>query len=235
MGCGVMPVFFAFVVLSFMLTVFVSDVAMVLFLTTMAVRLTMLLGFGPIPVVLTRVFYTGLNNSTAVYKSPPGVVVKASLKCAFVSFMAGANMVTFTSLKYMLMCFCLIFGGSLRDGTRGVSCDGLPAPRSTVASGGNFVVDAIVFLMAMMLLMARTRAKLAISTVNALITVMALTFSKGGTLVLLGGMSCGAVNFFVNLFIMVKKLRRAKVLRVMTKFVKGVDNKDVIIVLTVVL
>ena len=73
------PIFLTFMVMSAVLAMFIDSITVILFLAAVTVELAHLLGFDPVPMILSEIFCANLGGSATMCGDPPNIIIGTSL------------------------------------------------------------------------------------------------------------------------------------------------------------
>ena len=75
----IVPIFFTFMILSFVLAMFIDSITVILFLAAVTIELAVLLKFNPVPMILAEIFCANLGGSATMCGDPPNIIIGTSL------------------------------------------------------------------------------------------------------------------------------------------------------------
>ena len=142
-----------FLVLSAVLSMFIDSITVILFLASITVELARMLGFNPMPVILSEIFCANLGGSATMCGDPPNVIIGTSLGYTFSDFITNTGVIAGISLIVVVVYFLLVLRKHLDSKT--VNWQELEAqldPKAAITSMVSFYNSIIIFLIAVVLL-----------------------------------------------------------------------------------
>ena len=110
-----------------------------------------------------------------------------------------------------------------------------PDPASAITDKKGFIISAIIFGCAIVLLVTHAQTGLTVATIGVFIGVVTLLAAGKGALGLLKKLDYETILFFVGLFVVVGGLEQTGVLEVMAEFIGKVSGGNVKVMLAIIL
>ena len=85
------PIFLAFMAMSFVLAMFIDSITVILFLASVTIELSRLLKFNPVPMILSEIFCANLGGSATMCGDPPNIIIGSNLHYAFMDFVENTG------------------------------------------------------------------------------------------------------------------------------------------------
>ena len=101
-----LPIFIAFMFMSFVLAMFIDSITVILFLAAVTIELSRLLEFNPVPMILSDIFCANLGGSATMCGDPPNIIIGTSLGYSFSDFiMHTGAMAAISMIAVVIYCF----------------------------------------------------------------------------------------------------------------------------------
>ena len=124
----IVPIFFTFMILSFVLAMFIDSITVILFLAAVTIELAVLLKFNPVPMILAEIFCANLGGSATMCGDPPNIIIGTSLGYSFMDFVTNTGLMAIVSLAFILVYFYLVFKKDLVSKAENMDYSTLPTP-----------------------------------------------------------------------------------------------------------
>ncbi len=215
----VIPVFITFTVMSAVLSMFIDSITVILFLAAVTVELSQLLGFNPVPMILSEIFCANLGGSATMCGDPPNIIVGTSLGYTFSDFFTNTGLIAAISLVVSVFYFYICFRKELVRNNKDVNTAALPNPTSVIESKKAFAASCVIFLLAVVLLITHAKTGLTVAFIGAFIALLtlAVNIKKAGKL--LKKVDYKTLLFFIGLFVVVGGLEETGILEVIANFI----------------
>ncbi len=217
------PIFLAFMTMSFILAMFIDSITVILFLASVTIELARLLGFNPVPMILSEVFCANLGGSATMCGDPPNIIIGSNLHYSFMDFVMNTGVIALISFVFIVAYFYLVMRKQLSSGG-GTATDfsKLPSPESAITDRGGFVVNVLIFLAAITLLITHSSTGLTVAFIGVAVALVTVITSGKHVLTVLKKVDYKTLLFFVGLFIVVGGLEHTGVLVVIANFISKI-------------
>lgn len=230
----VVPIFITFMVMSFVLAMFIDSITVILFLAAVTVELATLLKFNPVPLIISEIFCANLGGSATMCGDPPNIIIGTSLGYTFADFLMNTGLMAVINLVFVVVFFLLVFKKQLVQEKQDANAV-YPSPSSAIESKRDFALSAIIFGIAVVLLITHAQTGLTVATIGtgiALLTVIA--FFKDAP-ELLKKVDYKTLFFFIGLFVVVGGLELTGVLNIIADFIGKVSRGNVKLMVAIVI
>ena len=173
----IVPIFFTFMILSFVLAMFIDSIRGILFLAAVTIELATLLKFNPVPMILAEIFCANLGGSATMCGDPPNIIIGTSLGYSFMDFVANTGVMAVVSLLFVLLYFYLVFKKDLVSKAENMDYSTLPTPESAITDKRGFIISTVIFLVTVVLLVTHAQTGLTVSTIGTFVAIVTLVFS----------------------------------------------------------
>ena len=193
----IIPIFFTFMILSFVLAMFIDSITVILFLAAVTIELAVLLKFNPVPMILAEIFCANLGGSATMCGDPPNIIIGTSLGYSFMDFVTNTGLMAIVSLVFVLVYFYLVFKKDLVSKAEKMDYSTLPTPESAITDKNGFIISTIIFLVTVVLLVTHAQTGLTVSTIGTLVAIVTLVFSGKNAIMLLKKVDYKTIGFFI--------------------------------------
>ena len=231
----IVPIFFTFMILSFVLAMFIDSITVILFLAAVTIELAVLLKFNPVPMILAEIFCANLGGSATMCGDPPNIIIGTSLGYTFMDFVTNTGVMAFASLGCVLVYFYLVFKKDLESKAENMDYSNLPTPESAITDKNGFIISTVIFLVTVVLLVTHAQTGLTVSAIGTLVAIVTLAFSGKNALILLKKVDYKTIGFFIGLFVVIGGLEQTGILEVVAGFIGKISGGSIVVMLAIIL
>lgn len=225
-----LPILVTFMLMSFGLAMFIDSITVILFLAAVTVELAGLLGFSPIPVILSEIFCANLGGSATMCGDPPNIIIGTSLGYSFADFVSNTGVMALICLAITVIYFFLCFRKelSVKTNKTGVS---YPLPASAITNKKDFTISCIIFAVTVVMLVTHAMTGLTVASIGVFVAFVTLVTSGKDARILLKKVDYKTLLFFIGLFIVVGGLEQTGILELIAQFINNIcgDNPKLIV------
>ena len=231
----ILPIFFTFMILSFVLAMFIDSITVILFLAAVTIELAVLLKFNPVPMILAEIFCANLGGSATMCGDPPNIIIGTSLGYTFMDFVTNTGVMAFASLGCVLVYFYLVFKKDLESKAENMDYSNLPTPESAITDKNGFIISTVIFLVTVVLLVTHAQTGLTVSAIGTLVAIVTLAFSGKNALILLKKVDYKTIGFFIGLFVVIGGLEQTGILEIVAGFIGKISGGSIVVMLAIIL
>ena len=230
------PLMIAFMVMSSVLAMFIDSITVILFLATVTIELARLLKIDPVPMILSEIFCANLGGSATMCGDPPNIIIGTSLHYSFFDFLANTGVIAAVGLVLTIIFFYLVFRKELSGETISEEdIAALPAPESAIVSRRDFTFAAIIFGIAVVLLVSHAATGLTVATIGVFIAIITLLAFRTEAKELLSKVDYKNLLFFMGLFVVVSGLEETGILVLMADVIGSVSGNNLHIMIAIII
>lgn len=229
------PLFIAFMIMSFILAMFIDSITVILFLAAVTIELAKLLRFNPVPMILSEIFCANLGGSATMCGDPPNIIIGTSLGYSFADFVTNTGVIAVISLVFIIIYFLLVFHKELTAGNDAGAKVSAPSPREAITNKKDFAISSIIFACAVVLLVTHAQTGLTVAFIGAVIALVTIITSGKYALQLLKKVDYKTLLFFVGLFVVVGGLEQTGILEVIAGFIAVVSKGNVKLMIAIII
>lgn len=230
------PIFLAFMVMSFILAMFIDSITVILFLASVTIELSRLLKFNPVPMIMSEIFCANLGGSATMCGDPPNIIIGSNLHYSFMDFLSNTGVAALISFVFIVAYFYLIMRKELAGG--GVSEEEIakmPSPESFITDWTGFWISLVIFLCAVVLLITHSATGLTVAFIGVVIALITLITSAKHIPEILKGVDYKTLLFFTGLFIVVGGLEQTGVLEIIANFISKVCGSNYYLMVAIII
>ena len=230
-----------FMIMSFVLAMFIDSITVILFLAAVTIELSQLLGFNPIPVIMSEVFCANLGGSATMCGDPPNIIIGTSLHYAFTDFLLNTGLIAFLCLLVVVLYFYLVNKKELsQNADHEVDLSKMPDPKSAILDHTGFCISCVIFAIAVILLITHAMTGLTVSTIGIGIAILTLITTaviagKEGICHVMKGVDYKTLLFFIGLFVVVGGLEQTEILKLIADFIKNVSSGNMYAMVAIII
>ena len=220
-----MSLLITFMGLSFVLSMFIDSITVILFLAAITIQLSRMLKFNPTPMILSEIFCANLGGSATMCGDPPNIIIGTSLGFSFFDFVQHTGAIAILSFFFIL----LYYGLSFRKEYKGVTITDeekaeLPDPKSVISSKKDFFISTSIFLLAVVLLISHGSTGFTVPLIGTIVAVLTLITSGKNAKKIIKKLDYKTLLFFTGLFVVVSGLEASGVLELVAAWIQKVSH-----------
>lgn len=232
----VVSIYITFMLLSTFLAMFIDSITVILFLAAVTIELAQLLKFNPISMILAEIFCANLGGAATMCGDPPNIIIGTSLGYSFGDFVTNTGLIVAIAVPVVILYFYLIARKQLIAETSKQSDASMyPDPSTAITNKKGFVISAIIFGGAIILLITHAQTGLTVATIGTFIGVVTLIAAGKGAMGLIKKIDYETLLFFVGLFVVVGGLEQTGVLEIMAGFIGEISGGNQVIMIAIIL
>lgn len=230
------PLFVAFMIMSFVLAMFIDSITVILFLAAVTIELAKLMKFNPVPMIISEIFCANLGGSATMCGDPPNIIVGTSLHYSFIDFVTNTGLMALVCLVFTVVYFLLVFRRELvtEDGAK-IDIASMPTPREAIKNKREFTISSIIFACAVILLVTHAQTGLTVAFIGAVIALVTLLTSGKYALELLKKVDYKTLLFFIGLFMVVGGLEQTGILELIAGFIGKISKGNVRLMVVIII
>ncbi len=229
------PIFFAFMCMSFVLAMFIDSITVILFLASITIELARLLKFKPVPMILAEIFCANLGGSATMCGDPPNIIIGTQLGYTFTDFITNTGIIAIISFVFILAYFYLIMRKDLKGNASPEDFANLPSPASAITDKPGFIINTIIFLAAVVLLVTHATTHLTVAFIGVSVAVVTMITSGKHILEILKKVDYKTLLFFTGLFIVVCGLEKTGVLEIIAEFIQKISGGNIYLMIAIII
>ncbi len=231
-----LPIFIAFMFMSFVLAMFIDSITVILFLAAVTIELSRMLDFNPVPMILSDIFCANLGGSATMCGDPPNIIIGTSLGYSFSDFITHTGVMAFISMIAVVIYFYFAFRKEYAHNLdNAIDTSKLPDPSEVITDKKGFIVSTVIFLTAIVLLVTHAYTGLTVSFIGVFIAVVTLITSGKHALSLLKKVDYNTLLFFIGLFVVVSGLERTGILDLVAKFIESISGGNLKLMVAIII
>ena len=230
------PIFITFMILSAVLSMFIDSITVILFLSAVTIELSRLLKFNPVPMILSDIFCANLCCSATMCGDPPNIIIGTSLGYSFADFVMNTGLIALIALVFIIAYFYFVFRKELKNTqTDDDLISHLPKASEAITSKKGFVVNTLIFLLAVALLITHAQTGLTVAFIGVVISVLSLLASGRYAGKVMKGVDYKTLLFFIGLFVVVGGLEQTGILGILADFIGKISGGSVLVMIAIIL
>lgn len=223
-----------FMLLSFVLSMFVGSITVIMFLAAISVELASILKISPVPFILAEIFCANLGGAASMCGDPPNIIIGTAFSYTFYDFITNTGFIAFVSLIFIILFFSIVFRKELKEVN--IDINVFPKAEDAIVSKRKFVESIIIFLLTIVLLITHAETGLTVATVGVIIGVLTLICNIKEAKDIYLSIDHKTIFFFIGLFVVVAGMESTGVLNTVSNAIVNIcgDNKFMIVVIILV-
>lgn len=232
----VMSIFLTFMILSAFLAMFIDSITVILFLAAVTIELSRLLKFNPVPMILSEIFCANLGGSATMCGDPPNIIIGTSHGYSFTDFLTNTGVIAGVSVVAIIIFFYFTFRKELAaSATEKVDISTLPTPESAITDKKGFIINAIIFLIAVVLLVTHSATHLTVSCIGVFVSILTIAAAGKHTPEIIKRVDYKTLLFFIGLFIVVGGLEKTHILELLADFIGKISGGNLYLMIGIII
>lgn len=233
---SIVPLFITFMLISAVLAMFIDSITVILFLAAVTVELSGLLKFNPVPMILTEVFMANLGGSATMCGDPPNIIIGTSLGYSFWDFIMNTGVIVAISVVFTLVYFYFAFKKELVSSSgEQVDITKLPKPEDAITDKRGFIISAVIFFIAVVLLVTHAQTGLTVAFIGLFIALLTIVTSFKYAKEIIKKVDYKTILFFVGLFVVVGGLEQTKILDALAGLIGQICNGNIKLMVVIII
>lgn len=227
-----------FMLMSAVLSMFIDSITVVLFLASVTVELTNLLGMDPIPMIIAEIFCSNLGGAATMCGDPPNIIIGTELGYSFGDFLVNTGVISLAALVLAVLFFYFSLRKQLVVHNTAPGEAGhieYPDPKSAIKDRKGFFRSWAIFAIAVLLLVTHSQTGLTVATIGVLIAAITLVFAENQAMKLLKTIDYRTLLFFVGLFVVVGGLEQTGLLSVIAGVIAKLSGGNIYLTVAIIL
>lgn len=229
------PILISFMIMSFALAMFIDSITVILFLAAVSVEFAELLGFSPVPLILSEVFCANLGGAATMCGDPPNIIIGTSLEYTFGDFITNTGLMAIISMVVMVLYFYLCFRKKLMSVNTNTDITTYPLPHTAIKDKRGFAISCVIFGCAVVLLVTHALTGLSVAEIGVIISVATLLSAGKGSIGIIKKVDYRTLIFFAGLFIVVGGLESTGVLELIAQLIGKICDGNGYMMIAVIL
>ncbi len=229
------PIFLAFMAMSFVLAMFIDSITVILFLASVTIELAQLLKFKPVPMILAEIFCANLGGSATMCGDPPNIIIGTQLGYTFTDFVTNTGLIALVSFVFIVPYFYLVMRKDLKGNASDTDFVNMPSPESAISDKAGFVINTIIFLSAVVLLITHAATHLTVAFIGVAVAIVSMIASGKHILEVLKKVDYKTLLFFLGLFIVVSGLEKTGILELIATFIQNISGGNMYLMIAIII
>ena len=235
-GCRVIPILIAFMILSGFLSMFIDSITVLLFLTSVTIELARMLKFNPIPIIIAEIFAANCGGSATMCGDPPNIIIGTAFGYTFTDFAVNTGPIAWIGMLATLGFFYLVFRKTLTQSEDPAKLMSVcPVPSTAIVDPRLFKINSGIFLVVVILLITHAQTGLSVAIIGVIAAALTLIFAGRGVPHILKHVDWRTLLFFVGLFVCVGGLEETGVLKMVADYIGQVSGGNILLVIPIIL
>lgn len=167
---------------------------------------------------------------------PPNIIIGTSLGYSFSDFVMNTGGIVALAIPIVVLYFYFVSRKQLLAETgKQADISTYPDPSSAITDKKGFIISAIIFSCAIVMLVTHAQTGLTVAAIGMFIGIVTLAAAGKGALTLLKKVDYKTILFFVGLFVVVGGLEQTGVLENMAAFIGNISGGNEKVMLAIIL
>ncbi len=224
----VIPSALLFIVLSGVLSMFLNNVTVILFMGAVTIELARLLKINPIPLIIAEIVATNAGGTATLIGDPPNIIIGTSLGYTFNKFLVNLGPIVWIGMAAAMVYFYLRFRKEkLGAGIEvGISTAQYPKPGEAITNRNLFWIEFAILVLTVVLLAMYEQARLSVVTVSFIGAGAILAVSGKRASNIIKGVDWKTLLFILGLFVAASGLEETGLLQVLANYIGRISGNS---------
>lgn len=225
--------FFIFMILSAVLSMFIDSITVILFLAAITVELAVLLKFDPVAFIIPEIFCSNLGGAATMSGDPPNIIIGTSLGYTFFDFFKNTGPIAWISLVIMMLYFYLCFRKKLKANK--------PDPNVSQSfmtgkiNKKDFILSSTIFVVIVGLLVTHAQTHLTVAAIGIIAAVLTCLLLPKHIKSIIREFDYKTILFFIGLFVAVSGLEETGVLTIVADGIMKMSSGDPVKIILIII
>jgi Na+/H+ antiporter NhaD/arsenite permease-like protein len=233
----VIPIALLFMVLSGVLSMFLDNVTVILFMGSVTIELARLLKVDAVPLIIAEIVADNAGGTATLIGDPPNIIIGTSLGLGFNTFLVNLAPIVWIGMAAVLCYFYLRFQRE-KLGTRGeasTSAADYLKPGEAITNRNLFWIQLAILVLVVVLLIMHEQARLSVAMVSFIGAGATLVASRKGASSLIKGVDWRTLLFFFGLFVSASGLEQTGLLQVLANYIDTISGNSAVVATLLIL
>ena len=233
-------IFITFMCMSFFLAMFIDSITVILFLAAVTLEIAELLKFNPITLIIAEIFCANLGGSATMCGDPPNIIIGTALHYTFFDFLKNLGPMSLIVMIFTICYFFFIFKKEMKnDGYTPIDVESLDmdllSPAKAIKDKKGFIVNTLIFLLAVVLLVSHASTGLSVATIGVVVAVLTVIAGAKHLPEIMSKVDFATLFFFVGLFIVVSGLEITGILDILAGFIAKMSKGNFMLSVAIII
>ncbi len=235
-GCRVIPLLIAFMLISGFLSMFIDSITVLLFLSLVTIEMARLLKFDPVPVIVAEIFAANTGGAATMSGDPPNIIIGTALGYNFFDFAVNTGLIAWVGMIFTVAYFYFIFRRSLRQDTSPAEIMQVcPVPSAAITDRRLFYIDTSIFIVIVVLIVTHAETGLSVALIGVIAAVLTLLTDIKDIREVFKAVNWQTLLFFLGLFIAVGGLEETGILDMIARFIGDASGGNITVAVPFIL
>jgi Na+/H+ antiporter NhaD/arsenite permease-like protein len=227
-------IFYAFILLTALLSPFLDSVALVLFVAAVTIELGESMQFDPKPLVIAEIIAANIAGTATSIGDPPNIMISLKYGISFPEFLINMGPITVVSIIVLILYVRWRYAKGLR-GTKVVKIKLNERPMDVVTDRRTFFLGSSMFITFLVLLAFSSQLNVSPADIS-LGAAAALLFLGGNRLVpILEHVEWSTLLFFGSIFVVVGGLVKSGVIALLATMLASIIGNNMALAIIIVI
>jgi Na+/H+ antiporter NhaD/arsenite permease-like protein len=226
----IMPIALIFMVLSGVLSMFLDNVTVILFMGAVTIELARMLKIDAIPLIIAEIVAANVGGTATLIGDPPNIIIGTSLGYSFNEFLVNLGPIVWIGMAAALGYFYLRFRKERLGASSelNISTGQYPKPGEAIIKRNLFGIQVAILALVVVLLIMHEQAQLSVVTVSFIGAGATLAASGKAAPKIIKGVDWRALLFFFGLFVSASGLEETGVLTMLADYIGRISGGSMV-------
>jgi Na+/H+ antiporter NhaD/arsenite permease-like protein len=227
----IVPITLVFMILTGVLSMFLDNVTVILFMGSVTIELARILKINPVPLIIAEIMASNAGGTATLIGDPPNIIIGTSLGLGFNAFLVNLAPIVWIGMAATLGYFYFRFRKEkLAVGSQtSISAAQYPKPAEVITNRDLFRIQVAILVVVVVLLVTHEQARLSVVSVSFIGAGATLLASRRGASSLVKGVDWRTLLFFLGLFVAASGLEQTGLLQVLANYIGSVSGNSLVV------
>jgi Na+/H+ antiporter NhaD/arsenite permease-like protein len=227
----IVPITLVFMILTGVLSMFLDNVTVILFMGSVTIELARILKINPVPLIIAEIMASNAGGTATLIGDPPNIIIGTSLGLGFNAFLVNLAPIVWIGMAATLGYFYFRFRKEkLAAGSQtSISAAQYPKPAEVITNRDLFRIQVAILVVVVVLLVTHEQARLSVVSVSFIGAGATLLASRRGASSLVKGVDWRTLLFFLGLFVAASGLEQTGLLQVLANYIGSVSGNSLVV------
>lgn len=223
-----------FILITAILSALLDNVTTVLLVGPMTIVICQILKVNPVPFLMTEIIASNVGGTSTLIGDPPNIMIGSAANLSFSDFIINLGFVVIVILISLIICFKLIYGKEINNGTNEVAITSLDENKA-IQDKPLLYKSIIVLFLILLGFIFHSKLNIESSIIALSGACIMLIIGKQDAVEIINSVEWSTIIFFIGLFIVVGGISESGVIKSLASYLIKLTNGNTTYAMCIIL
>lgn len=223
-----------FILITAILSALLDNVTTVLLVGPMTIVICQILKVNPVPFLMTEIIASNVGGTSTLIGDPPNIMIGSAANLSFSDFITNLGFVVIVILISLIICFKLIYGKEINNGTNEVAITSLDENKA-IQDKPLLYKSIIVLFLILLGFIFHSKLNIESSIIALSGACIMLIIGKQDAVEIINSVEWSTIIFFIGLFIVVGGISESGVIKSLASYLIKLTNGNTTYAMCIIL